>query len=96
MPKLVGVERAKVTSRFIDWIAELALETFTTTGRMTVIVPDNGSLHKSHKTCPQWQPWQAQGLFLFFLPPYCSQMNRIEEQWHQLLTHEIALADVRG
>ena len=29
-------------------------------------------------------------LFLFFLSPYCSQMNRIEEQWHQLRTHEIA------
>ena len=57
---------------------------------MTVIVQDNGSLHKSNKTCQQWQRWQAQGLFLFFLPPYCSEMNQIEEQWHQLKAHEIA------
>ena len=27
---------------------------------------------------------------MFFLSPYCSEMNRIEEQWHQLKTHEIA------
>ncbi len=76
--------------KFIDWIAELALETFRTTGRMTVIVQDNGSLHKSNLTRQQWQRWQSQGLFLFFLPPYCSEMNRIEDQWHQLKTHEIA------
>ena len=76
--------------KFIDWIAELALETFRTTGRMTVIVQDNGSLHKSNLTRQQWQRWRSQGLFLFFLPPYCSEMNRIEDQWHQLKTHEIA------
>lgn len=57
---------------------------------MTALVQDNGSLHKSNLTDQQWQRWQAQGLFLFFLPPYCSQINRIENQWHQLKTHEIA------
>ena len=57
---------------------------------MTVVVPDNGSLYKSHLTRQQWQRWRDQGLFLFFLPPYCSEMNRIEDQWHQLKTHEIA------
>lgn len=29
-------------------------------------------------------------MFLFFLPQYCSQMNRIEDEWHQLKTHELA------
>ena len=74
----------------IDWLAELTSETFSTTGRMTVVVLDNGSLHKSQLTRQQWQRWLSQGLFLFFLPPYCSEMNRIEDQWHQLKTHEIA------
>ncbi len=76
--------------KVIDWIAELAAQTLRTTGRMTVVVQDNGSLHRSHKTRQQWQRWREQGLFLFFLPPYCSEMNRIEDQWHQLKTHEIA------
>ena len=57
---------------------------------MTVVVQDNGSLHKSNLTRQQWQRWQAQGLFLFFLPPYCFEMNRIEDQWHQLKTQETA------
>ncbi len=34
--------------------------------------------------------WQEQGLYLFFLPKYCSQMNPIEPEWHQLKTHELA------
>jgi len=76
--------------KVIDWIAEQACQTLTQTGRLTVIVQDNGSLHTSHLTRQQWQRWQAQGLFIFFLPPYCSQMNRIESEWHQLKTHEIA------
>lgn len=76
--------------KVIDWIAEQTSETFRTTGRMTVVVQDNGSLHTSHLTRQQWQRWHSQGLFLFFLPPYCSEMNRIEEQWHQLKLHEIA------
>lgn len=75
--------------KVIDWFAELASQTLRDTGRITVVVQDNGSLHKSYLTRQQWQRWLAQGLFLFFLPPYCSQMNRIEDQWHQLKTHEI-------
>jgi hypothetical protein len=74
----------------MDWIAQKAEKTLAETGRITVVVQDNGSLHKSHLTRSNWQKWQKCGLFLFFLPPYCSQMNRIEDQWHQLKTHEIA------
>ena len=87
---LVAVSKAKVRSRVIDWIAKQTSETFRTTGRMTVVVQDNGSLHKSQLTRQQWQRWRDQGLFLFFVPPYCSEMNRIEDEWHQLKTHEIA------
>lgn len=76
--------------KVMDWIADKAFETLTTTGRLTVIVQDNGSLHTSQLTQQQWQRWLELGLFLFFLPPYCSQMNRIEDEWHQLKAHEIA------
>ena len=77
--------------KVIDWIAEQASETLRTTGRMTVVVQDNGSLHTSHLTRQQWQRWRSLGLFLFFLPQYCSEMNRIEDEWHQLKTQEKAL-----
>jgi len=75
--------------KVMDWLVQQAFQTLKATGRMTVIVQDNGSLHTSHLTRHQWQSWRSQGLFLFFLPPYSSEMNRIEEQWHQLKIHEI-------
>ncbi len=74
----------------IDWIALKAAQTLAQTGRFTVVVQDNGSLHTSLLVRQQWSRWQEQGLFVFFLPPYCSQMNPIETQWHQLKSHEIA------
>jgi hypothetical protein len=74
----------------MDWIAVRASETLAQTGRITVVVQDNGSLHTSGIVRQQWQRWQEQGLYLFFLPPYCSEMNLIECQWNQLKTHEIA------
>lgn len=30
------------------------------------------------------------GLYIFFLPAYCSEMNLIESEWHQLKTHQLA------
>lgn len=76
--------------KVMNWIAQKSEQTLKQTGRLTVIVQDNGSPHTSHLAREHWQQWQLQGLFLFFLPPYCSQMNLIEAQWHQLKTHEIA------
>jgi len=75
--------------KVLDWVASKAAITLEQTGRLTVIVQDNGSLHKRDIVQQQWQCWQAQGLFMFFLPPHCSDMNRIEAQWHQLKTHEL-------
>ena len=74
----------------MDWVAHKAQETLNATGRLTVIVLAFGSSHTSLVTRQQWQRWQEQGLLLFFLPQYCSEMNLIEQQWHQLKTHEIA------
>jgi hypothetical protein len=73
-----------------DWVDLKYLGSLAATGRITVIVQDNGSLHKSRLVQQQWSRWQEQGLFIFFLPPYCSEMNLIETQWRQLKAHEIA------
>lgn len=71
-------------------IAQKSEQTLKRTGRITVLVQDNGSAHTSHLAREQWQQWQSQGLYLFFLPPSSSEMNLIEAQWHQLKAHEIA------
>jgi putative transposase len=74
----------------MNWVADNAQKTLTQEGQLTVVVQDNGSLHKSKVTQAQWQRWAQQGLLLFFLPPYCSEMNLIEGEWHQLKSHGIA------
>ena len=74
----------------MDWVAQKAALTLAETGRMTVVVQDNGSLHTSRLVQHQWSRWQEQGLFIFFLPPYCSEMNPIETEWRQLKAHQIA------
>lgn len=76
--------------KVMDWVAKMAAQRLAQTGRLTVVVQDNASLHTSLLVRQQWQLWQEQGLFIFFLPPYCSEMNPIEAQWHQLKSHEIA------
>ena len=38
----------------------------------------------------QWTRWQEHGLYIFFLTLYCSEMNLIECEWHQLKSHEIS------
>jgi hypothetical protein len=76
--------------KVMDWVAQKAEQTLTQTGRITVVVQDNGSLHTSLLVRQQRERWQQQGLYIFFLPPYCSEMNPIETQWHQLKSHEIA------
>lgn len=85
-----GGFKGKSYVQVMDWIAGKAAQTLAQTGRLTVVVQDNGSLHTSQLARQQWSRWQEQGLFIFFLPPYCSELNPIETQWHQLKTHEIA------
>jgi transposase len=59
------------------------------TGRIRVVVQDNGPVHTCKKVKAKWSEWESQGLYFFFLPRYCSEMNPIETEWHQLKTHEL-------
>lgn len=61
--------------------AEEASVEYRRTGKIRVIVQDNGSTHTSKLAQQHWTRWEEQGLYLFFLPPYCSEMNRIEIEW---------------
>jgi hypothetical protein len=74
----------------MEWQAARAAQTLAQTGQITVMVQDNGPVHTSHAAQAEWSNWQQQGLFLFMLPKYCSEMNEIETEWLQLKTHEIA------
>ena len=47
----------------------------------TVVVLDNASTHRSAAFTAQLPVWEAQGLRLFYLPPYSPELNRIEILW---------------
>lgn len=70
--------------------AHLAALEVAQTGRIRVVVQDNSPIHTSTQVRQKRPEWEAQGLYLFFLSPYCSEMNPIESEWHQLKTHELA------
>jgi transposase len=86
----IGSFTSKSYIKLMDWEAERALQRLENTGQITVVVQDNGSLHRSEQVQAKWREWQDKGLYFFFLPKYCSQMNLIEPEWHQLKTHELA------
>ncbi|AFZ22329.1 hypothetical protein Mic7113_6768 (plasmid) [Allocoleopsis franciscana PCC 7113] len=87
---VIGSFTSESYIKMIDQQAGVAAQEFANTGRIRVIVQDNGSIHTSTPVQQKWAQWEAQGLYLFFLPAYCSQMNLIESEWHQLKTHELA------
>lgn len=69
--------------------AQVATQILAQTGRIRVIVLDNGSIHTSKLVKAKIPLWQARGLYLFFLPPYCSEMNPIELEWQHLKRDEL-------
>lgn len=87
---VIGSFTSESYIKIIDEQARLAAQEFALTRRIRVIVQDNGPIHTSTQVQQQWSRWEAQGLYLFFLPAYCSEMNPIESEWHQLKTHELA------
>ena len=85
-----GGFKSKSYIKLMDWVATRAASLFQQTGKLTVVVQDNSPIHKSKEVRACWSRWSEQGLLLFFLPAYCSELNDIETQWHQLKAHEIA------
>lgn len=75
--------------KMMDAQAETAPPVLAQTGRMRVIVQDNGPIHTSKAVQQKWPEWEAKGLYLFFLAKYCSEMNPIEGEWHQIKAHEL-------
>lgn len=69
--------------------ARQAQQQLAATGHTRVIGQDNGSAHTAKAVQAKWPEWEAQGLYFFFLPKYCSELNPIETEWHQLKTHEL-------
>ncbi|MEJ6487475.1 transposase [Nostoc punctiforme UO1] len=87
---MLGTLIAPTYVQLMDWQAQTAARRLLETGQITAIIHDNASVHKSHLARQQHQRWQQQGLYIFFLPPYSPQMNRIEDEWLHLKRDELA------
>jgi len=76
--------------RLINWQADQAEERLKKTGKITVIVQDQGSIHTSKLTKTNYEKWEKQGLYIFLLPSYSPELNRIENEWKRLKEDELA------
>lgn len=86
---VVGSFTSKTYIVMLDEQAQQAQQKLSQSSRIRVIVQDNGPIHTSKAVRKKWPEWEDQGLYLFFLPKYCSEMNPIETEWHQLKVSEL-------
>ncbi|MDF5740027.1 MULTISPECIES: transposase [unclassified Nostoc] len=78
---MLGTLKAPIYVQLMECLAQIAARRLLETGQITVIIHDNASVDKSHLARHQHQRWQQQGLYIFFLPPYRTHLNRIEDEW---------------
>ena len=48
-----------------------------------IVVLDNAGIHKGDAMDKQRRRWAKQGFYLYYLPPYSPELNRIEILWKQ-------------
>ena len=77
----VGTYKTKGYLRFMNWQAERAMKRLFETGKPTIIVHDNASIHRSNLVKKHHQTWLKQGLSIFFLPPY----SRLDESYRRTM-----------
>jgi putative transposase len=70
--------------RFMDSCAKQAEKNLHKSGRPSLMIQDNCSIHKSKEVRKHWKRWEKQGLHMFFLPTYSPELNPIALQWRHL------------
>lgn len=64
----------------IGWLDDYAAGVEQT----TVVVLDNAPWHRSQQVEAELAEWEARGMYIFFLPPYCPHLNLIETLWRKI------------
>jgi transposase len=64
--------------------------------KKTVIILDNASIHKSDEFKQNIELWEKQGLFIYFLPPYSPELNRIENLWRFIKYYWLSPSAYKG
>lgn len=60
-------------------------------GYPSLVIIDNASPHTSAKFKATVEIWEERGLFFYFLPPYCPELNLIELLWRMTKHHWLPL-----
>lgn len=60
--------------------------------RLSVVVIDNASPHTSNRFMECLDTWQTRGLFVYYLPAYCPELNLIEILWRMTKYHWLPLS----
>lgn len=68
------------SEKFIDYMDEFTM----TLEKLTVLVLDNASIHKSKKVKERLGEWKKRGLYIFYLPQYSPHLNLAETLWRIL------------
>lgn len=76
------VEESVKGAHVVVFIDELARN--APADQLTVIVLDNARFHASTRVKEKRPHWEAQGMFLRYLPPYAPHLNPIEALWKRL------------
>lgn len=70
--------------KLMNWQASQAEERLKETGKITVVIQDQGSPHISKLSKANYVQWADKGLYIFFLPSYSPELNRIENEWQRI------------
>lgn len=68
----LGSINSKSYIQLMNWEATKAQQRLLETGQITVVVQDHGSVHTCCQVRQYYQVWENLGLYIFFLPKYCS------------------------
>ena len=70
-----------------EFIEAVETRLLPTLRRPAILILDNGPCHRSRLVRAKRAEWRQRGLRLFFLPPYCPHLNRIETLWRLVKHH---------
>lgn len=73
-----SVKSANVLA-FLERLADICLP-----DSLSVVILDNATFHRAKAIRAKRACWEAKGLYLRFLPPYCPHLNLIECLWKRL------------
>jgi len=67
-----------VITAFEQWLGDQPRD------KPAIVVMDNAAIHHSARLRQHLEQWQAQRVFVLFLPPYSPELNRIEGLWRKI------------